>query len=69
MQILSQNKQGVRAQKVGFLLCDFSMILVVDGDYNTVRDRLFRLIKKTFCRQVLKLEANEASAQRLQNAL
>jgi hypothetical protein len=36
---------------------------------DTVWDRLFRLRKKTFYRQVLKLGANEASAQGLQNAL
>jgi hypothetical protein len=35
---------------------------------STVRDRLFRMRKKTFYQQVLKLRENEASAQRLQNA-
>jgi hypothetical protein len=35
----------------------------------TVWDRLFRMRKKTFYRQVLKLRANEASAQGLQNAV
>ena len=35
----------------------------------TVWDRLFRMRKKNFFRQVLKLGANEASAQGLQNAL
>ena len=35
----------------------------------TVGDRLFRMKQKTFYQQVLKLGANEASAQGLQNAL
>ena len=44
------------------------MLLIVRA-IHTVWDRLFRMRKKTFYRQVLKLGANEASAQGLQNAL
>jgi hypothetical protein len=36
---------------------------------STVWDRLFPIRKKTFYRQVLKLGANEPSAQGLQNAI
>ena len=47
------------------------LYLVVHFDiwYYTVRDRLFRMRKKSFYRQVMKLAANEASVQGLQNAL
>ena len=60
-------RMNIRAARIQQQLC-VCVYTHTHPDCTRVRDKLFPIRKNTFYQQVLKLGANEASAQGLQNA-